>query len=137
MEIHADCRLSIKADRRENEASMTRAMENAGFTVTLMETTKPVYIPKDHPMVVALMNAYREITGDDAPAYTMGGGTYSRCLENAITFGLGMRTLSARPENLPQGHGGAHAPDEYQYLPALFESTLVFLSSVLRLDRIV
>ncbi len=137
VEIHADCRLSIKANRKENEESMTRAMEEAGFTVTLMETTEPVYIPKDHPMVLALMNAYREITGDDAPAYTMGGGTYSRCLENAITFGLGMRTLRARPENLPQGHGSAHAPDEYQYLPALFESTLVFLSSILRLDQIV
>ena len=137
VEIHADCRLSIKANLLENKESMTRVMEEYGFTVTLMETTDPVYIPKDHPMVLALQNAYREITGDDAPAYTMGGGTYSRCLKNAITFGLGMRTMSARPENLPAGHGGAHAPDEYQYLPALFESTLVFLSSVIRLDKIV
>ena len=137
VEIHADCRLSIKADPDMNKKVMTQAMENAGFAVTYMETTGPVYIPKDHPMVLALMNAYREITGDEALAYTMGGGTYSRCLENAITFGLGMRTVSARPENLPQGHGGAHAPDEYQYLPALFESTLVFLSSVLKLDEIV
>ena len=71
------------------------------------------------------------------PAYTMGGGTYSRCLKNAITFGLGMRSFSARPENLPAGHGGAHAPDEFQSITALFESTLVFLSSVLKLDKIV
>ncbi|MBQ5770239.1 MAG: Sapep family Mn(2+)-dependent dipeptidase [Clostridia bacterium] len=136
-EVHADCRLSIKADLSENKKAMTEAMENAGFAVTLMETTDPVYIPKDHPMVLALMNAYREITGDETPAYTMGGGTYSRCLKNAITFGLGMRAFSARPENLPAGHGGAHAPDEYQSITALFESTLVFLSSVLKLDEIV
>ncbi len=137
VEVHADCRLSIKANLEENRKSMTCAMEKAGFTVTLMETTDPVYIPKDDPMVLALMNAYREITGDDAPAYTMGGGTYSRCLKNAITFGLGMRSFSARPENLPAGHGGAHAPDEFQSITALFESTLVFLSSVLKLDKIV
>ena len=137
VEVHADCRLSIKANLDKDTKNMTRAMENAGFTVTLMETTKPVYIPKDHPMVTALQNAYREITGDDAPAYTMGGGTYSRCLKNAITFGLGMRAFSARPENLPQGHGSAHAPDEYQNITALFESTLVFLSSVLKLDKII
>lgn len=137
VEVHADCRLSIKADLSENKKAMTAAMENAGFTVTLMETTEPVYIPKDHPMVIALQNAYREITLDETPAYTMGGGTYSRCLKNAITFGLGMRAFSARPENLPAGHGGAHAPDEYQSITALFESTLVFLSSVLKLDRIV
>lgn len=137
VQIHADCRLSIKADLTGNKKAMTEAMENAGFTVTLMETTAPVYIPKDHPMVLALMNAYREITGDDSPAYTMGGGTYSRCLKNAVTFGLGMRAFSARPENLPAGHGGAHAPDEYQSITALFESTLVFLSAVLKLDCII
>ncbi len=137
VEVHADCRLSIRADLAGNKKAMTEAMENAGFTVTYMETTEPVYIPKDHPMVLALQNAYREITGDETPAYTMGGGTYSRCLKNAITFGLGMRAFSARPENLPAGHGGAHAPDEYQSITALFESTLVFLSSVLKLDKIV
>lgn len=137
VEVHADCRLSIKADLSQNKKAMTEAMENAGFEVTLMETTDPVYIPKDDPMVLALQNAYREITGDETPAYTMGGGTYSRCLKNAVTFGLGMRAFGARPENLPAGHGGAHAPDEYQSITALFESTLVFLSSVLKLDKIV
>lgn len=137
IEVHADCRVSIKAVISKNLENMKKAMEGAGFMVTLLESTEPVYIPKDHPMVVNLMDAYREITGDDAPAYTMGGGTYSRCLENAITFGLGMRAFSARPENLPAGHGGAHAPDEYQSISALMESTLVFLASVLRLDKLV
>lgn len=137
IEVHADCRLSIKAVISENLESMKNAMEGAGFTVTHLESTSPVYIPKDHPMVVNLMDAYREITGDETPAYTMGGGTYSRCLENAITFGLGMRAFSKRPENLPAGHGGAHAPDEYQSITALMESTLVFLISVLKLDQIV
>ena len=137
IEVHADCRLSIKADIQENLDSMKNAMEGAGFTVTTLESTSPVYIPKDHPMVVNLMDAYREITGDETDAYTMGGGTYSRCLENAITFGLGMRAFSARPENLSAGHGGAHAPDEYQSITALIESTLVFLISVLKLDKIV
>ena len=137
IEIHADCRLSILANLEENRASMKNTFEANGFTVKLLETTDPVYIAKDDPRVVALMDAYREITGDDTPAYTMGGGTYSRCLENAITYGLGMRNGPARPENLPEGHGGAHAPDEYNHIPTLLESTLVFLSSILKLDKIV
>jgi len=136
IEIHADCRLSIRANLPENRENMKKTFETNGFSVTLLETTEPVYIPKDDTRVVALMDAYREITGDDTPAYTMGGGTYSRCLENAITYGLGLRNAPARPENLPEGHGGAHAPDEYNHIPSLKKATLIFLSSILKLDNI-
>jgi len=135
--LSIDCRRSIKADTERDIESMRKAVTDAGFTVISISATEPVYMPKDDPRVQALQKVYCEMTGDDAQPYTMGGGTYSRCLENAITFGPGMPTLRARPENLPAGHGGAHAPDEYQYLPALFESTLILLASILALDEMV
>ncbi len=137
IEVHADCRLSVKSDLENVKSEMKKAQEGAGFKVTLLDTTNPVFIEKDDPRVVALMDAYRNITGDEEKAYTMGGGTYSRCLENAITFGLSFPGRSNRPEGLPEGHGGAHAPDEYIHLPSLFESTMVFFESMLALDKIV
>lgn len=137
VEVHVDCRLSVKADLCATEDAMRNAVEGAGFALTHISLTKPVFMPKDDPRVIALMEAYKEITNDDAQPYTMGGGTYSRCLENAVTFGLGMPNRHFRPEDLPAGHGGAHAPDEYIHIPSLIDSTLIFFSSILRLDEIV
>ena len=133
--LHLDCRLSIAADQPANIASFEAYARSLGFEPFDVKTTRPVYMPKDDPRIVALQELYAELTGDAREPYTMGGGTYSRVIENAITFGPGFPDMDNRPEGLPEGHGGAHAPDEYLYIPSLLRAALIYACALLTLDR--
>lgn len=49
---------------------------------------KPIYMDLDDPMVVKMMEAYREETGDsEAEPMVIGGGTYAKMFDNIIAFG--------------------------------------------------
>lgn len=50
-------------------------------------THRPLLIPKDHPLVVKLSEAYREVTGKDAEPESIGGATFARALPAAVAFG--------------------------------------------------
>lgn len=132
-----DCRLSIAADLHKTPENARRALGELGFEILSLTAKKPFYLPADDARVQALMRAYRELTGRDDPPYASGGGTYSRYLKNAITFGPGFPERSPAPEDLPKGHGGAHAPDECVYLPDYFEAMYVIAASLLELDAAV
>ena len=135
--LHIDCRLSIATDLEKVVSDYTSYANSIGFTVDRISTTKPFYMPVDDPRMQTLTSLYKEITGDDSPAYTMGGGTYSRCMENAITFGPGMPFKEPkRPQSIPADHGGAHAPDEFTYIPDLLETMAIYATAIAELDEL-
>lgn len=134
--LNMDCRLSIATDLEKVQSDFRAYCDKLNFNVEKLSAGNPFYMSKTDPRVLALMEVYREMTGDDSPAYTMGGGTYSRCLKNALTFGPGFGENRPRPD-LPEHHGGAHAPDEYVYLPDLLHAMKIFVVSMLELDAIV
>ena len=136
-QLHLDSRLSIASVPSEMVAACTEAAEKLGFAMDEADTTQPFNLPDDHPAMNALMDAYREITGRDDPAYSMGGGTYSRIIPTAVTFGLGLPGGKVRPEGLPEGHGGAHQCDEYLYIPNWLEAVKIYASAVLKLDEVI
>ena len=131
--LSLDCRLSIAADLPANEASFTAYAESLGMRVDELESGKPFYMPKDDPRVAVLREACRVMADYDDEPYTMGGGTYSRVVPNAITFGLAFPGRGERMEVAP-GHGGAHQPDEYIYLPSLVDALQVYACAVLALN---
>lgn len=136
--LHLDCRLSVAADLEENVAAFKAYAASLGFDPYQVSTTKPVFMPKEDPRVKVLMEIYADLSGDtESQPYSMGGGTYSRCLDNTITFGPGFPKAEARPDGLPEGHGGAHAPDEYLYLPNLFRAMKIYACAIAALDEIV
>ena len=98
-------------------------------------TTSPVYIPKDGPLIAAAQRAYFEVTGDDAPPFTSGGGTYSRLLKNAITFGVIFPGERPRPEGLPATHGAAHGPDEFTSISDLLRAAEIYALALVLLDE--
>lgn len=138
MSLSLDCRLSIAADADENVASFTKYAESLGFTAHGMKCTPPVFMAKDDPRMVAVMNAYREISGDyESQPYAMGGGTYARELKNGITFGIGFPGSDKKPEGLPENHGGAHGPDEIMYIPNFLKAFEVYAAAIMELDSVI
>ena len=93
-------------------------------------------VPKDDPRIAALTDLYAEITGTRVEPYTMGGGTYSRELQDSITFGPGFPDLKERPD-LPENHGGAHAPDEFMHIPSYKRAFEIYACAVKSLDEVI
>ena len=134
--VRMDARVSIDVDIDEAEKAFAAAVEKLGFTYELDRKNQPFHLKDDDPAVQALTKAYREVTGRDDPNYAMGGGTYSRYLPSAISFGPGLREEYVRPE-LPMGHGGAHQCDEYAHIPSLLKAMLVYVHALIALDQAV
>ena len=65
------------------------------------------FVSPDSELVVNLLNAYQEVTGDyESKPFTIGGGTYARAIGNAVAFGPNFLN---RPDI-------CHQPDEHIYL---------------------
>jgi succinyl-diaminopimelate desuccinylase len=131
--LTVDCRLSIATDLDACRAAFEAYAREKGYSIESFKLKKPFYIPKDDPRIQALQRGYREFTGRDDEPYTSGGGTYSRELKNAVTFGPSFPD-SDRPDFLPEGHGHAHEPDEVQSIPEMKTMLKLYALALQALD---
>ncbi len=134
--LSLDCRLSIATDLEQCENNFRSFAAAQGFTVDILDVEKPFYMPKDDPRINMLRMVCKEYGGIDAEPYTMGGGTYSRAVPNAITYGAGLMGRGERMDFGP-GMGGAHQPNEQVYIPNLLEALKLIACGVILLDRLV
>ena len=135
IEVNLDARLSIDEDPAAAEARYAAAVKALGFTYHPDYRTQPFRISADGPECTALMEVYRQVTGRDDQPYAMGGGTYSRYLATAISYGPGLPD-TPRPD-LPESHGGAHKCDEFAHIPSLLTAMKIYALALLRLDEAV
>ena len=69
-------------------APVSAAAAEYGMTVTLTEENHPIYMDKNGPVITALLEVYRQVTGDQENQPTViGGGTYARAMDNIVAFG--------------------------------------------------
>jgi succinyl-diaminopimelate desuccinylase len=77
-------------------------LERTGFHLSDVRHTPPLYIPPDTPFLQAILEVYREETGDyESQPTTMGGGTYARTMPNLVAIGAAF-----------EGDGEAHQANE-------------------------
>ena len=81
---------------------------------------KPLYVPKDHPLVKTLLEVYNEQTGQNADAIAIGGGTYARALKNAVAFGA---VFPGKPDL-------AHQKDEYIEIEDLILNAKIYAHAI-------
>ncbi len=137
LHVSVDCRYSISMDGDKLIADLRGAWAQRGYTETNLKTSKPFYIPKDDPRVKALMDIYQGITGRDDQPYAMGGGTYSRAVPNAISFGPGMPgTVNDWSAFLPEGHGGGHGRDEAIAMSKVYACSRIYVVALAALDEL-
>jgi succinyl-diaminopimelate desuccinylase len=86
------------------------------------DDSPPLYFPLDHPLVGAIVEAYREETGDMKEPGVMGGGTYARMIPNTVSIGTGWA-----------GDGRAHENDERIRIEHLFKLSRIYARILLRL----
>lgn len=130
--------INIRYPYSENGAAITAAINSCcverGFTVEDIDDRPPSYVARDSAFVSALTETFREVTGNDAPAYIMGGGTYARNLPNAVAFGPEFPAAMAAELPLPTGRGGIHEPDEALNLDEFLTALEIYVRAVVKLD---
>ncbi len=102
--------------------------ETVDIPVTLIEgsDSEPYYYPDDHPVIEGLMEVYQEYTDDnDSKPLVLGGGTYSRVIDNSVTFGPGFSWSQSN----------AHKPDEQAEVKDILLATKIYAAALYRLTR--
>jgi succinyl-diaminopimelate desuccinylase len=133
LELDSRYPISFKGD--ELAKSLEEKMNAEGIELAAFGGSDPFYIDPQSPAVTTLMGVYRDITGDETPAYAIGGGTYSKALPNAVTFGPSFRS-GKKPEFLPEGHGNAHGRDEALNIEDWMTGFRIYVESIIKLDAI-
>ena len=103
---------------------MAPVLNKYGYGVVKKSHDGPIYLPVDHPVIVALMEAYKEFSGDvDAKPGVTGGATYARTIPNAVSFGI----------LFPDEKNVMHHRNESIDLEKWFRATKIVTESIVRL----
>ena len=86
-ELKVDVRCPIHVDLRVVWKTISINCQKYGFYPEFWQMRDPLYIPKEAPLVEKLLKVYKEMTGNEVEAVTIGGGTYCRDVENFVSFG--------------------------------------------------
>ena len=136
LRVGLDSRYPITCPGDGLRASLIKAWDALGYAPEALELSDPYYIPRESLFVTALQEVYHDLTGNDDPPYTMGGGTYSKAVPNAISFGPGTKGPSRVHTFLPEGHGGAHGRDEALPMEKVYNCARIYVAAILTLDQI-
>lgn len=99
---------------------LKKNFSEAGWAVEGESWSAPIYEADDSEIVQKLLSVYRKITGDQTPAYCIGGGTYAKALPNILAFGA---------EKKDENHC-IHGADEFIYLDQMIENGLIFAEAM-------
>ena len=139
IEVTADGRLAQTVDIRYPAATTGEALAAAleplaaahGATVAVDRDKPPFSTDADSPAVRALVDTYNEVTGEHAEPFAIGGGTYARNFERAVSFGPEDNRLA-----LPAWGGPMHGPNECANEALLRRALKIYTLALIRLDEL-
>ena len=141
--LHLDIRYPVTASHTEILAELEGATGEFGGHVAHIDHAAPFYIARDNPIVELLQSSFDTVLGTTSEPYAMGGGTHSRVLPNAITFGPGFGRISGitadggeprRPDFIKAENGTPHGPDEFASIENVFAAVRIYVIALTRLD---
>ncbi|MBO4835121.1 MAG: M20 family metallopeptidase [Lachnospiraceae bacterium] len=88
IECTIDIRVPVTYNEEQLRALLADRLEDEKGKTVINAIGKPLFFPKDSPMVKALQDAYVKVTGDtESPLLVIGGGTYAKSIPGIIAFG--------------------------------------------------
>ncbi|MGO3885565.1 MAG: Sapep family Mn(2+)-dependent dipeptidase [Mycetocola sp.] len=141
--LHLDIRYPVTVPHEELVEALAAAVAPAGGSVIGFDNAPPFHIDRNDPVVTLLQDTFNQVLGVNAEPFAMGGGTHSRVLPNAITFGPGLGRIPgvlpegeepARPDFILPEHGTPHGPDEFASVANLITALRIYVIALTRLD---
>ncbi|MBT3318496.1 MAG: Sapep family Mn(2+)-dependent dipeptidase [Clostridia bacterium] len=125
----ADNKLTFELDIRypvseQKQAIMDKvAAHLRDFDMRIVHSLPSHHVSEGSELVVKLKEAYSEVTGDEAYCVSIGGATYARAFENAVTFG----------PLFPGKPSVEHGPDEYIEIETLMLNAEIIANAIIKL----
>jgi succinyl-diaminopimelate desuccinylase len=105
---------------------MMPLLNKYNFGVVKEKGREPIYFPADDPLIVTLMDVYKEHTGDvDGKPIVIGGGTYARATKGIVAFG----------PRFPGEEEMAHQRDEYISIDSLMKAAKIYADAIYKLTK--
>ncbi|AGA69343.1 dipeptidase, putative [Desulfitobacterium dichloroeliminans LMG P-21439] len=120
-----DIRYPVTFTQEQILTPLQEQAEEMGLNIKVLSHQKAHHVPKDSPLVEALLKAYADVTGLEAYAFAIGGGTYAKVLPQGVAFGP---LLPGEPEVI-------HCADEYIAIDSLVLACKVYAQAILNLAR--
>lgn len=98
-------------------------LADAGITVEVAEYKAPLHVPADSFIVRSLLEVYQDVTGLAPYTIAIGGGTYSRSMDNCVAFGC----------SFPGSQELAHQAGENCSLDELLLNVRIFAHAIAKL----
>ncbi len=139
-----DMRYPMTADGMTVISKFSAAAVSAGARDLSVVDSPAYYISPENPIVRLLGESFNDLFDLNAKPIATGGGTHSRVLPNAITFGPDFWHLpeaaarvpqSIRPDGISPSGGDPHSHDEYVSVPHLMASLQLYVLAITRLGR--
>lgn len=106
--------------------SMTNILNKYDIGIVKLKHHRPVYFPKDAPLIKELMDIYRKHTGDNnSEPIIIGGGTYARAAENLVAFGC----------VFPGDKDVNHKKNEYIEIDKMLLMSKIFADAIFSLSK--
>ncbi len=103
-ELCFDIRIPVTHDKEDVVNKLKAAIEKYQLEYNEYDWLRSIYVPKDSELIVNLMAAYQEVTGDtESEPIASGGATYARAMDNCVAYGSVLKK-SSKTE---------HQPNEY------------------------
>lgn len=112
---------------------MKEVFDKEQITFEIAKTGEPRHTDINNKYLNICLEAYRKHTGDiNAAPKISAGGTYLRYLPNVIETGMTTKYYGC---NLPNGHGGAHQPNEHINIEGFFEALEIIVKMLIECDK--
>lgn len=133
-----DCRYCVTDNGDRLEANVRAKAAEWDYDVTVEEKTYGYHLDVNGPIIQTINKVYQEFSGHTDRQILIGkGGTYAGALPNAFATGcIYTENWGEKPDYLPEGHGGAHQPDEFINIDNYIKGIKLLVTMVLAVDEI-
>ena len=118
--LSLDIRNPVTFTRQQVQTALEAACAPYGIAVACTKDMAPIYMDKNGKVIQAMMEIYRDVTGDTAEPKVIGGGTYARAMPGIVAFGP-MR---------PGRECTEHEKDEYILLDDLYQAQEIYRQTI-------
>ena len=133
-----DCRYCVTDNGDRLEELVRKKAEEWDFDTYVEEKTYGYHLDVNGPIIQTINKVYQDFSGHTDREILIGkGGTYAGTLPNAFATGcIYMENRDERPDYLPEGHGGAHAPDEFINMDNYIKGIKLLATMILAVDKV-
>ncbi len=117
-----DIRFPLCTSKAEIMGRLEKALGEKGIKITAFEGVEPHHVPAESDFVKGLMSAYTEVTGNEAYAIAIGGGTYVHNIPGGVAFGA----------QFPGDDNNMHGAEEFITVENLIKSAEIYANAIVK-----